>query len=217
MTTSPEAARPTAAMLPAQPVKRGAPTQLRTAVRPLVIVSVGTDHHPFGRLIGWVDSFAARHPEFDVVIQHGSAAPPTHARSVEYLSHGELVQAIDKAAVVVSHGGPATISEAWRAGMIPLVAPRGSRLGEHVDDHQQAFVAVLANRGQVVEVKTQDELDAALVRALGDPGWLRRDDEPEFDLARSVANVSEVVDRVLAQARTRRSARRGTPPQRPER
>ncbi len=212
MTTSPEAARPAAAMLPSR-IAAKLPTQLpplgaqaptKPATRPLIAVSVGTDHHPFERLIGWVDNFAKRHPEIDVVIQYGSAGAPTFARSVQYLSHTELVHIFDRAAVVISHGGPATISEAWRAGMIPVVAPRGSRLGEHVDDHQQAFVAVLASRGQVVHVRTEQELDAAVMHALADPTWLHRESGHEFDIRRSVANVAEIVDQVTARAAGRR-------------
>ncbi len=49
------------------------------ATRPLVLVSVGTDFHPFDRLVAAVDRWAAQHPEARVVVQHGRSRAPRHA------------------------------------------------------------------------------------------------------------------------------------------
>jgi UDP-N-acetylglucosamine transferase subunit ALG13 len=181
-----------------------------TALRPLVVVSVGTDHHPFDRLVGWVDRWAQTHPDVDVVIQYGSAQLPNHARGVGFLSHTELVANITSAAVVVCHGGPATIAEAWRAGMIPLVLPRDSGLGEHVDNHQMTFTGVLASRGQVIEIGDESQLDESLTRALADPAWLHRESGHAWDVSTSLRNIEDVVRGVTAKRRVRRSVLRRT-------
>jgi UDP-N-acetylglucosamine transferase subunit ALG13 len=178
---------------------------LATALRPMVVVSVGTDHHPFDRLVQWVDRWARAHPDIDVVIQYGSASRPGHARSVRYLSHTELVTNISAASVVVSHGGPATIAEAWRAGMIPLVTPRDSDLGEHVDNHQMTFVGVLAARGQVIEIGTEAQLGESLGRAIADPTWLHRESGHAWDVSASLRNIEEVIRKVTGAGRVRRS------------
>jgi UDP-N-acetylglucosamine transferase subunit ALG13 len=164
--------------------------------RPLVFVSVGTDHHPFNRLVQWVDGWASKNPDVEVVIQHGEATSPVHAGAVPYLSHSELFALIHRANVIVSHGGPATIAEAWNAGLVPIVAPRGHRLGEHVDNHQQAFAAVLAERDQVIQVTTESELVDALDRALADPDWLRRASALGVDVDTSIRNFTAVVTAV---------------------
>jgi UDP-N-acetylglucosamine transferase subunit ALG13 len=178
---------------------------LTVRTRPSVVVSVGTDHHPFDRLVQWMDGWAQHNPDIDVVIQHGSAEEPRHAQGTRFLSHSELVSKISEAAIVVSHGGPATISEAWRAGMIPIVAPRGAGLGEHVDNHQQTFVGVLAAREQVVEVKTQEQLSDALDRALEDPSWLRRESGHAWDVSASLRNVETVIANLTVKRPARRS------------
>ena len=85
-------------------------------VRPTVLVTVGTDHHRFDRLIGWVDRWAADHPEVDLVVQHGTAAAPSHGRAVAMLGYDELVESMSTAAVVVAQGGPATIMDARSVG-----------------------------------------------------------------------------------------------------
>ncbi len=43
-----------------------------SGTEPRVLVTVGTDHHRFDRLIGWVDRWAAAHPEARVLVQHGT-------------------------------------------------------------------------------------------------------------------------------------------------
>jgi UDP-N-acetylglucosamine transferase subunit ALG13 len=166
--------------------------------RPLVFVTVGTDHHPFNRLVQWVDGWAASHPDVEVVIQHGEASSPAHADARAYLTHSELFGFIRRADVIVSHGGPATIAEAWNVGLIPIVAPRGHSLGEHVDNHQQAFAAVLAAREQVIQVTTEGELAAALDHAMADPSWLRRESSLGVDTDESIRNFTAVVNAVTA-------------------
>ncbi len=171
--------------------------------RPLVFVSVGTDHHPFDRLVGWVDAWSQSRPDIEVVIQHGEALRPEHAEAMPYLSHQELVGFISRASVVISHGGPATIAEAWKAGLVPIVAPRAHELGEHVDNHQQAFAAVLGAREQVVKVATESELITALNRALAEPTWLRKELSRDSDVDASIARFASVVDELTHKHRHR--------------
>ena len=45
-----------------------------TSRRRLVLVLVGTDHHPFDRLVGWSDAWAREHPDVAVVVQYGHVA-----------------------------------------------------------------------------------------------------------------------------------------------
>ncbi|PRY01844.1 glycosyltransferase [Allonocardiopsis opalescens] len=141
--------------------------------RPLVLVTVGTDFHPFRRLAAWADRIAERHPGIDVLVQHGSAPPPRHARGRAYLDHAELRAAMEQAAAVVCHGGPATITEARRAGRLPIVVPRDPRRGEHVDDHQLRFVARMSAEGLVHACDGEEELRAAVDKALTSPADFR--------------------------------------------
>lgn len=197
MTASPHIAK---AFVVPQFERKNAQPVAAAVTRPLVFVSVGMDHHPFDRLVRWVDCWAREHPEVEVVVQHGAAASPSCAQAVRYLSHHELFSQISRARVVVSHGGPATIAEARHAGLIPLVAPRGHALGEHVDNHQQAFAALLAARDEVFLVQTETDLVEALNRALAEPEWLRRESGRSLDVAASIRNFAAVVDSVTSRS-----------------
>jgi UDP-N-acetylglucosamine transferase subunit ALG13 len=103
------------------------------------MVAVGTDHHPFDRLVRWIDRWAGLHPGAEVMVQRGTSAPTEHCASTELLAHGELCERFAMAVVVVTHGGPSTVMDARMGGRLPIVVPRDPALGEHVDDHQQRF------------------------------------------------------------------------------
>lgn len=134
-----------------------------------VIVAVGTDHHPFDRMIKWIDSWSDKHPGVSVLVQRGTSTPTVACKSVELLPHPELCERFARAIAVVSHGGPSTVMDARMAGRLPIVMARDPRFGEHIDDHQMRFAAHL-DRHELAEVVDQEEaLHAALDRALSAP------------------------------------------------
>src|SRR5437667_12384491 len=93
--------------------------------RRLVLVTVGTDHHPFDRLIQWVDRWLRSEApeEIRCVMQTGTSRPPKNAEWHDYVANEQLQGWMQQAAAVVSHGGPGTIMDCRRAGSIPIVVP----------------------------------------------------------------------------------------------
>jgi UDP-N-acetylglucosamine transferase subunit ALG13 len=136
-----------------------------------VFATVGTDHHPFDRLVGWIDRWAASHAAAGVavLVQTGTSARPRWAQGRRYLGQDEMAAAIAEAAAVVTHGGPGTIMLCCNLGKRPIVVPRLSALGEHVDDHQVLFSRRLAVTRRVEVAESEEalvaRLDAALERA----------------------------------------------------
>lgn len=116
---------------------------------PRVLVILGTDVHPFDRLVTWMDEWAVTHPNTEVTVQHGTSRAPEHCRGVAFLDHASMNELMYDVDVVVSHGGPATISEARSAGHKPLVVPRQAMRGEHVDGHQEQFSRWSADKNLV--------------------------------------------------------------------
>ncbi|MDQ3627435.1 MAG: glycosyl transferase family 28 [Actinomycetota bacterium] len=133
---------------------------------PLVLVVVGTDHHPFSRLVTWMDRWARAHPDVRCLVQHGTAPAPQVCEGVDYLPHPELRSLMAQARAVVSHGGPGTIMEMRSSGHLPVVVPRDPRLGEHVDSHQQRFARVVADRYLVRLAETEKDLGQAVEEAV---------------------------------------------------
>lgn len=144
-----------------------------SADRPLVVCTVGTDHHPFDRLVGWLERWAAARPRAEVIIQFGTSRSAVTPGSSAYMNYDELQSLLERASAVVCHGGPATIMECRRHGLVPVAVPRLKRYGEHVDDHQAAFVARLSRLDQVFSPASYEELEAILDRLLGNPAFFR--------------------------------------------
>lgn len=132
----------------------------------LVLALAGTDHHPFERLVRWIDDAALTHRDVHFVVQHGSTRAPSVAEGHAFLSHDRLVELLVEASVVVCHGGPGTIMDAREAGHVPLCVPRDPRLGEHVDGHQQRFAAAVGEAGVVRTISSLGTLQLELGQAL---------------------------------------------------
>lgn len=134
-----------------------------------ILILVGTDHHPFDRLVAWADHRQTRFPDDVVFIQHGQSRGPATAPGVSLLAPAELADRVRDATVVITHGGPGTIADARSGGHRPIVVPRDPGRGEHVDDHQQRFAAWAAERGLVVRVPGETDLDH-VIEDLGERG-----------------------------------------------
>jgi UDP-N-acetylglucosamine transferase subunit ALG13 len=180
-----------------------------------VLVVVGTDVHGFDRLIGWLrrwytERFAGGVPGAAprLILQYGHSQDPGLPGAVPFLGHEELQRAMAEATLVVSHGGPATITEARRNGHLPIVVPRDPAHREHVDNHQQLFSRRLGAAGMVRLCETEDELIDALDKGLADPSAfeLSADAQAQGARAQAVARVGQIVEELVAQ-RVRRSSR----------
>lgn len=167
-------------------------------------VTVGTDHHPFGRLIEWVDGWlASRSVEIECFVQSGTSPPPRRARSKTFLSPGEVLTALRRATAVVSHGGPGTIMSCRTQGTVPIVVPRRRRWGEAVDDHQVEFSRRLAARGEIFLAQTRADLWTVLDRAVSKPTILRLPPQPR-NLEEVTRRFAGLVESLVAAGGTRR-------------
>lgn len=162
-----------------------------------ILVTVGSDHHPFDRLIGWVDEWLTerRHDDVSCVLQYGTAAPPRHGIAHDFLPHNELQALLQGAQVVVTQGGPMGIVESLQFGTTPIVVPRLARLGEVVDDHQVTFCRQLSAVGKCVLAEDSAALWDAMNLALGQSDvYAIEPASVDEQVARSVERFGEVVD-----------------------
>ncbi len=137
--------------------------------RPIVIVSVGTDHHRFDRLVQWTEDFAAKRLDVAFVVQRGTSRSPKGVTSQELIPHQDIQAMFRRAAVVVCHGGPSTVMDARAQGRLPIVVPRNPDLGEHVDGHQMRFADHLETNGIAKVARSEAEFTRMLDEALLSP------------------------------------------------
>lgn len=173
---------------------------------PQVVVSVGTDHHPFDRLIDWIDTWTAVHRDVEVLVQRGSSRPPRTAGSVDLMGHPDLLAAMTSAQVVVVQGGPAGMADASDAGHRPVVVPRRPDLGEHVDGHQVTFARWMADRDRIELAEDEATLHRLLDEAIANPRRFRveaKGDTPSD----AVAAFASIVDPLFGSRRPSRLSR----------
>lgn len=127
-----------------------------------VVGSVGTDHHPFGRLLDWIAAASSSIDGLDAFVQRGATPPLEGLATVEYVAAAELEALMLDADVVVCHGGPGSIFLAVRCGHRPIVVARDPALGEHIDDHQMRYTARMVSEDRIDVPADLDEFIAML-------------------------------------------------------
>jgi UDP-N-acetylglucosamine transferase subunit ALG13 len=171
-----------------------------------VVVIAGTDHHPFDRLVSWTNEWLGQHPEKAVgfFVQWGSTSARPACPGARLLEVGELADLLDRADVIVCHGGPSTIAEAWIRGRMPIVVPRLARLGEHVDDHQAEFCERFAALGRIALARTLPDFIRLLTEAAAKPARFRAiSSGSEADQA--IARLGELIEELVGRPRRRLS------------
>ena len=171
------------------------------------VVTVGTDHHRFDRLMDWLERWNAGHPgAVRWVVQHGSSRPLPGAENFGMTPRADLLELLRAADLVLTQGGPGGIMDSRLCGTVPIVVPRLAKLHEVVDDHQVAFARHLGRNGLVITAESETELHAALDRAVADPAALVAG-EDAGDVSRAVSRFGDEVDALLARKPARTSRR----------
>ncbi len=106
-----------------------------------------------------------------------------------------MVELLQKATAVVSHGGPGTIVSARQYGHVPIVVPRLKRLREHVDDHQAMFSERLLHLGLIEIAWDAAQLAELIEKRLR--GW-RATTAATVGIPEGVRRATELLDAWLA-------------------
>ena len=131
----------------------------------MIFVTVGTHEQPFNRLVEYMDKWAANHDE-EVIIQTGfSTYEPKHCKWQKLFPYDDMVKMVDKARIVITHGGPSSFIMPLQVGKTPIVVPRRKKYNEHVNDHQLLFCKEVAKRKKnIILIMDADNIGKALDR-----------------------------------------------------
>lgn len=157
-------------------------------------VSVGNAIQPFSRLIEAVLKISPKLPQ-SVVVQHGNTPFPITGECIArpFVEMGEFGQYITCAELLILHAGAGSVIHAIQAGKIPVIMPRRTKYGEHVDDHQLEFARILAGVGKVVVAEEPEDLIWAADEAMARQCMPR----PSDAAPRMVGLISEVLRECL--------------------
>lgn len=120
----------------------------------MIFVTVGTHEQQFNRLVEYMDQWATKHDE-EVIIQTGcSTYEPKRAKWSKLFPYQKMVEMVEQARIVITHGGPSSFFMPLQIEKMPIVVPRMKKYNEHVNDHQVKFCRqVEARLGTMVVVE----------------------------------------------------------------
>ena len=125
-----------------------------------VFVTVGSEKFPFDRLIRTIDKAVGKHTiPADTFIQTGhSHYLPKFCQWKSFLEFDKMVNFLQESEIIVSHAGVGSALLCLSLERIPLLFPRQSRFGEHIDDHQLDFARRMESQGKVLAAYKEEEL-----------------------------------------------------------
>jgi UDP-N-acetylglucosamine transferase subunit ALG13 len=149
----------------------------------VILVITGMEVHPFDRLARAVDELqGAGTLGEEFFVQLGACRyEPRHAAFERFLSFGDLAARVREASVVVTHAGAGSTLVCLHNGKHPVLVPRQSRFGEHVDEHQVAFAERFGQAGLATAVHDVADL-APAIRAARCKAAPRGDGAPATEL-----------------------------------
>ena len=131
-------------------------------------VSVGNATQPFDRLINGVISNMHLLPA-PIYIQHGNSYLSNKNLDIntitatKFLNMNQFESKIKECEILILHAGAGSSIHAIKSGKIPIIMPRLSKYGEHVDDHQLELALELDARKLAVILKDFNYLSEAIL------------------------------------------------------
>ncbi len=126
----------------------------------MIFVMVGTHNLGFDRLIKKMDEIAEKK---EVVMQTGATSyVPKNAEYFAFTGLAKMYEYIEKADVVVTHGGIGCVTDALAYGKPLVIVPRLKKHDEHTNDHQLDLATEIAKEGRAVMLLDIDKLEGAI-------------------------------------------------------
>lgn len=118
----------------------------------MIVITLGTSFFPFERALNWLQVLLEQKIIAEsVLLQHGSTFPLGLSHplltSVPSLTREEMVAAVKRSSLVISHAGQGSTRMLSELGARFVLLPRLQQYGEHVDDHQLLFARAVAKFG----------------------------------------------------------------------
>ena len=130
-----------------------------------IFITLGSQKFQFNRLLKAVDELLERGTieAEDVFAQIGySDYLPRNFNYKKFLDREEFSREMEKADIVITHGGTGAIIGAVKKGKKVIAVPRRAKYGEHVDDHQLQLIKQFDDLNLICSCQDTGKLDVAL-------------------------------------------------------
>lgn len=132
-----------------------------------IFITTGSQKFQFNRLLRAVDRlYEDGNLTTPAFAQTGSSDyRPEHYDYKDFLDRDEFAAEIDRADLVITHGGTGVIIGAVKKGKRVIAVPRLAKYGEHVDDHQIQLVEQFEGMGIITTCYDLEDLGDRIRKA----------------------------------------------------
>ena len=130
-----------------------------------IFITLGSQKFQFNRLLKAVDELCEKGTvdAEDVFAQIGySDYLPKNFSYKKFLDRDEFSNEMEKANIVITHGGTGAIIGAVKRGKKVIAVPRLAKYGEHVDDHQLQLIKQFDDLNLICSCHDVGDLETAL-------------------------------------------------------
>ncbi|SDJ24412.1 UDP-N-acetylglucosamine transferase subunit ALG13 [Lachnospiraceae bacterium G41] len=129
----------------------------------MIFVTLGSQKFQFNRLLKAVDKLAEEGETDEIFAQIGySDYLPKNYKYKSFLNREEFSDNLNRADIIITHGGTGAIMEAVKKRKKIIAVPRLAKYGEHVDNHQLQLINQFKELDLIYVCNDCDKLDEAL-------------------------------------------------------
>lgn len=131
----------------------------------MILVILGTNDKKFTRLLKEMDRLIASGTiKEEVIVQagHSSNYQSSFMKIFDLINKDSFDELIQKADLVITHGGVGTILTALKYSKKIIAVPRLKKYKEHVNDHQLQIVDNFKEEGYIIGIHDVSELETAI-------------------------------------------------------
>ena len=130
----------------------------------MILVTLGTQDKNFVRLLEKIDQLINNGLIKDkIIVQAGFTKYNSENMEIfDLIPQDEFNDLMDKADIIITHGGVGNIISALEKNKKVIAVPRLAKYGEHINDHQTQIIAKFNALGYIIGLQDVDELDDAV-------------------------------------------------------
>lgn len=133
----------------------------------MILVMLGTQNNSFHRLLEEIDDLINKGIINDeVVVQAGHTKYKSKNMKIfSLIPVEELEELIEKADLIITHGGVGSIISSLKKGKKVIAVPRLHEYQEHVNNHQKEIVETFDKKGYIIGIQDVKELNEAIEKS----------------------------------------------------
>ena len=133
----------------------------------MILVMLGTQNNSFHRLLEKIDDLINKRIINDeVVVQAGYTKYESNNMKIfSLISQEELEELIEKADLVITHGGVGSIISSLKKGKKVIAVPRLHEYQEHVNNHQKEIIETFNKKGYIIGIQDVNQLEEAIEKS----------------------------------------------------